>query len=198
MHKYITLFFSVALFCCGCKSNSVPGKYIQPKEMAALLVQIHLIDGTLYNNVQVPDSLYKYGMGKYLAAFERAGVDSAQFRKSMVYYASEPDKLLAVYDTVDLRVKALTDSVNMILAKKNTASRKADSLKTDSIKKANLKPKDAVQKADSTRKANKLKRETARLADSVKKVQLKQAEKFKRGPVKKLINRRRPDAVPLK
>ncbi|WP_184542218.1 DUF4296 domain-containing protein [Mucilaginibacter sp. FT3.2] len=181
MYKYLTLFFSVTLFCCGCKSNSVPNKFIQPNAMTGLLVQIHLIDGSLYNNVQVQDTLYKYGMGKYLAAFKRFNTDSAQFRKSLVYYSNDPDKLSAIYDKVDLRIKAMSDSVNQVQAKERTATHKADSLRLDSIKKANMKPKTAAQKAD-----------------SVKQLKVKQAINLKRDSVKKLNHRLKPNAVPIK
>lgn len=181
MHKYLILFFSVTLFWCGCKSDSVPNKFIQPNVMARLLVQIHVVDGSLYNNTQVPDSLYKYGMGKYLAVFKKFGTDSAQFRKSMDYYSEEPDKLMAIYDKVDLQIKALSDSVNRIQTQKNAAVRKADSLKTDSARKANLKPKTAIQKAD-----------------SVKDAKAKQRILLKIDSFKKLKHRPKPNAVPIK
>lgn len=181
MYKYLTLFFSVTLFCCGCKSNSVPNEFIQPNAMAGLLVQIHLIDGVLYNNVQTQDTLYKYGMGKYLEAFRKFNTDSARFRKSLAYYANDPDKLSAVYDQVDLRMKAMTDSVNQIQAKERTTVHKKDSLRLDSIKKANLKPKTAAQKAD-----------------SVKQSKTKQAMNLKLDSVKKLKHRLKPNAVPVK
>jgi len=178
MHKYITLFFSVTLFWCGCKSDSVPGKYIQPETMTDLLVQIHLIDGSLYNNTQAPDSLYKYGMGKYLDAFNKYHVDSAMFRKSFDYYSSEPDKLIAIYDQVDLKIKALNDSVTQVQNRDMTARRKADSVRADSARKANLKKiGDMTNKADSAKRA--------------------QASRLKSDSVKKLKHTK-PNAVPIK
>jgi hypothetical protein len=186
MYKYLILFFSVTLFLCGCKSDSVPDKFIQPNVMAALLVQIHLVDGSLYNGTQVPDSLYKYGMGKYLAVFKKIGVDSAQFRKSLDYYSEEPDKLSAIYDKVDLQIKGLTDSVNLVQTKNRLASQKIDSLRIDSAKKANKKPKTLAQKADSlkelkTRKALYAKRDSIKIKK-----------------IKKLKHRSKRNAVPLK
>ncbi|MCS3734490.1 DUF4296 domain-containing protein [Mucilaginibacter dorajii] len=181
MHKYIILFFSVTLFWCGCKSGGVPGKYIQPQAMTGLLVQIHLIDGSLYNGTQAPDSLYKYGMGKYLDAFRKFNTDSAQFRKSMEYYTNTPDKLTAIYDNVDKRIKALSDSLNAEQAKERTRLLKKDSLKTDSIKKANLKHKTPAQKVD-----------------SVKQAKTKKAMDAKIDSIKKLKYRPKPNAVPIK
>jgi hypothetical protein len=149
--------------------------------MADLLVQIHLIDGSLYNGTQVPDSLYHYGMGKYLDAFRKFNTDSAQFRKSMEYYSSEPDKLTAIYDKVDKRIKALSDSLSAEQAKERTRLLKKDSLKTDSIKKANLKPKTHAQKAD-----------------SVKQAKAKKIMDAKIDSIKKLKHTPKPNAVPIK
>jgi hypothetical protein len=139
--------------------------------MAGLLTEIHLIDGKLYNMSQVPDTIYKYGMGNYLAAFERFHTDSATFRKSMNYYSSEPEKISAIYDDVDNRMKAMSDSVNLIQAKERKAQMKADSIKAvhlaDSIKKAQRKPA-AIRKADSLKKVQETK--VRQRIDSLKKL----------------------------
>jgi hypothetical protein len=204
MYKYLTLFFSVTLFCCGCKSDSVPSKYIQPKQMTGLLVQVHLIDGSLYNGLQGGDSLYKYGMGKYLAAFKKFDTDSAQFRKSMEYYSSEPDKLLKIYDSVEVRIKTMSDSVNLEQNKQRAITHKADSLKADSVRKALMKPKTPAQKADSVKQAKIQQRATLRRVDSLKadfykkQAETKRAMKSKVDSVKKLKHRLRPNAVPIK
>jgi hypothetical protein len=198
MHKYIILFFSVTLIWCGCKSDSVPGKYIQPKEMAGLLVQVHLVDGSLYAGVQVPDSLYKFGMGKYLAAFKNAGTDSATFRKSMTYYTSEPEKLLAVYDLVDARMKVINDSINQIQVKKNTQIRKVDSLKADSVRKVAIKGLKTTPKKDSVKKADMKGLKTMPKADSIKQRATKHKLAVKADSLRKLKIRRRPNAVPIK
>jgi len=203
MYKYLTLFFSVTLFLCGCKSDSVPSKFIQPKQMTGLLVQVHLIDGSLYNGLQGGDSLYKYGMGKYLDAFRKFNTDSAQFRKSMEYYASEPDKLFKIYDLVEVRIKTMSDSVNLVQNKQRAITQKADSLKADSVKKALLKPKTAAQKADSVKQAKIRERVMNRKADSLKAGLVKQAKtkrtmKSKIDSARKLKHRKKLNAVPIK
>src|ERR1700754_819165 len=171
MHKYLILFFSVTLFWCSCKSDRVPGNIIQPKAMAGLLTEIHLIDGKLYSTSQVPDTIYKYGMGNYLAAFERFHTDSAAFRKSMNYYSTEPEKISAIYDEVDNRVKALSDSINLVQNNLRKATMKADSIKAahvaDSIKKAQQKPA-ALRKVDSLKKVQETK--ARQRVDSLKKL----------------------------
>ncbi|SDE69360.1 protein of unknown function [Mucilaginibacter pineti] len=172
MHKYLILFFSATLFLCGCKGNGTPSGIIKPEVMTGLLLQIHLIDGSLYSSVQMPDSLYKYGHGKYEAALKKFHVDSAQFRKSMNYYANESGKLYAIYDSVDNKLKKLTDSVNVASAKERAITRKADSLKTDSALKSRRKPLTPAQRMDSARNVSARQRISSRM-DSIRKLNLK-------------------------
>ena len=144
MHKYITLFFSAALFLCACNGKSIPGDVLQPDAMASVLTEMHIIDGTMYNVMQAPDSLYKYGAGKYIAMFKRLHTDTAMFNKSMRYYSNQPDKLIAVYDKVDQKIKDKIDSINKIQLKESKTARRIDSLKNLNIK----------TKADSAKKVS--------------------------------------------
>ncbi|UOE47103.1 DUF4296 domain-containing protein [Mucilaginibacter sp. SMC90] len=157
MHKYITLFFSAALILCACNSKSIPGDVLKPDAMAGVLTEMHIIDGSLYNVMQAPDSLYKYGAGKYVAMFQRLHTDTAHFNKSMRYYATQPDKLLAIYDQVDISIKNKTDSVNKVQLEQSKAAHKADSLKNLNIK----------TKADSAKKVVPHENAAARKADSL-------------------------------
>jgi Domain of unknown function (DUF4296) len=118
MRKYITLFFSVTFFLYACKGNKAPAGIIKRDEMVSLLTDVHIIDGSLYSVQQTPDTLYKYGYGKYHALFKRYGVDTAQFRKSMKYYASDPTEMGAMYDQILANLKVKIDSVNKIQIKK--------------------------------------------------------------------------------
>jgi hypothetical protein len=153
MHKYLILFFSVTLFLCACKSNGIPNGVLKPDQMVNLLTQIHIVDGSLYNGQQAPDSLYKYGTGKYIAVFERFHTDSGQFKKSLNFYSIDPNKLSDMYDQVDAKIKALSDSLNLLDRKQRKVALKADSLKADSAKKAMQKNgKAAAPKADSINK----------------------------------------------
>jgi hypothetical protein len=124
MHKYITLFFSVTLVLSACKGDKTNDKIIKRDQMVTLLAELHIVDGGVYNTVsQDPDSIYKYGMGKYLLLFKRHHVDSAQFRKSLMYYANKPVELSAIYVQVLDVLKQKTDSVNKKLINKNNAQR---------------------------------------------------------------------------
>ncbi|HVV56412.1 MAG TPA: DUF4296 domain-containing protein, partial [Mucilaginibacter sp.] len=131
MHRYYSLFFSVLLFMSACTGTDVPKGIIGHKEMAALLTDVHIIDGTLYNVVQIPDSLYKYGTARYTTLFKRYHTDSTQFKKSMQYYCANPDQLQAIYVKVSASIKALNDSLSKANEKQINIDnkRKADSMR---------------------------------------------------------------------
>lgn len=120
MHKYITLFFLTALFLTACKSHEAVAGILDKPEMTRLLTDIVIVDGTLYNISPAPDSLYKYGTGRYQALFKRYHTDSAQFRRSFKYYTSQPVELQSVFDKVFQNLKDKTDSLNKIELKQNT------------------------------------------------------------------------------
>ena len=66
MHKYNKLFFSVLIFLIACNGNKRPDGILDQEQMTNLLTDIHIVDGDMYNVLQMPDSLYKYGTDKYL------------------------------------------------------------------------------------------------------------------------------------
>jgi hypothetical protein len=112
MRKYISLFFLVTLFLLSCKGNKTPEGIIDHDRMVNLLMEIHLTDGRMYNVAQNPDSLYKYGTGRYMNVFKSFHTDSAQFRKSLVYYATQPTELTEIYDKILKNLTQKTDSIN--------------------------------------------------------------------------------------
>ena len=119
MRKYITLFFSVLLFLSAC-SNGTPDGIIDKDRMIALLTDVHIVDSTLITIPQTPDTLYKYGKGRYLAVFAKYHTDSTQFKKSFAYYAgTKPVEFTDMYDQVLKNLQAKTDSVTKLMMKRN-------------------------------------------------------------------------------
>jgi hypothetical protein len=112
MRKYIILFFSASMFLFACKGNNEATGVIDPNVMVNLLTEVHLVDGRLYTYLQNADSLQKYGMGRYLAAFKKYHTDSATFSKSLKFYSTQPEKLLVIYDKVQANLKLKLDSLN--------------------------------------------------------------------------------------
>ncbi len=114
MQKYKSLFFSLILFVYACGGNNPPKGIINEATMAGLLTEIHIADGSMFNTVQIPDSLYKYGTARYLMVFKNFHTDSVQFRKSMKYYANKPEVLEKIYLQVKANINQKTDSLNKI------------------------------------------------------------------------------------
>jgi hypothetical protein len=117
MHKYNRLFFLVLLFLAACKQTSRPGGIIDQERMTKLLTDIHVVDGSVYNMLQMPDSLYKNGTGRYLAVFEKYNTDSIQFKRSFKYYTANPEVMATMYEQIADNLKQKTDSLNKIYQK---------------------------------------------------------------------------------
>lgn len=130
MHKYNKLFLSVLIFLTACSGNKTPDGIIGQDVMTNLLTDIHIVDGGMYNVMQMPDSLYKYGTDKYIMVFKKYHTDSVQFRNSFRYYTNNPEKLQAMYEQITKNIKQKSDSLNKLnldkTAKEN--KRRADSL----------------------------------------------------------------------
>lgn len=112
--------------------------------MTRLLTEIHITDGSMYNVMQVPDSLYKYGTAKYLVVFRSFHTDSNQFKKSLQYYSQKPELLVKMYEQVSDVLKMKSDSLNKVNQQQIAADakRKADSLKKLPKQPAQTKPID--------------------------------------------------------
>ncbi len=127
MHKYNKLFFFVLIFLAACKGNKTPADILDKEQMAGLLTEIHMADASMYSLYQVPDTLYKYGTGKYLAIFKKYHTDSVQFKKSFKYYSLKPDILSDIYEQITDNLKKKSDSLNKINGEQ--IKKRTDSLK---------------------------------------------------------------------
>jgi uncharacterized protein DUF4296 len=132
MLKYNRLLFSLLLFVTACVSHDTPKDVLDQKTMTSLLTELHIIDGSLYTVMQVPDTLYKYGHGKFLVVFKKYHTDSVQFKKSMQYYCNRPDLLQTIYQTVGDNIKQKNDSLTKANQKQIEAENKK---RTDSLRK---------------------------------------------------------------
>ncbi|QKJ29701.1 DUF4296 domain-containing protein [Mucilaginibacter mali] len=122
MRNYKYFFFLIILVLASCLSEeSVPNNVIQEDRMTGLMVELHLVDGDLFNIQQTPDTIYKYSMGRYQAAFKKYRTDSVQFKKSFNWYVKHPIKLDEVCDNVIKILQAKTDSVAKIKPSKPSA-----------------------------------------------------------------------------
>jgi ElaB/YqjD/DUF883 family membrane-anchored ribosome-binding protein len=163
MRKYISLFFSAIVVLYACNDESAKG-VIEEKQMISLLVDVHLVDGSMVMISSAQDTMYKYGTARYLAVFKKHHTDSAQFNKSYRYYTTKPELLYSMYDEVNKDLTKKTDSLNKVFQKQNenaakqkpNTNAKIDTAST-SIKQQALREKfkakrDSIRRADSLRK----------------------------------------------
>jgi hypothetical protein len=131
MQKYKILFFSLLLFCLGCTGDDIPKGVMDEDKMVSLLTQIHIADGSMYNTMQLPDSLYKYGVSKYDMILKNFHTDSNQFKKSMHFYTQRPDILVKIYEQISDNLKQVSDSLNKANQEqiKKDTKRRQDSIK---------------------------------------------------------------------
>ncbi|QJD97756.1 DUF4296 domain-containing protein [Mucilaginibacter robiniae] len=119
MRIYKILFFLVLVFF-SCSSKTPPG-ILTPEQMTDVLIEVHLIDGQMLVKPQAPDTLYKYGMGQYIMAFKQHHTDSAQFRRSFIYYSRKPDQLSDIYEKVIKNIQSKNDSLTKSISKQQNA-----------------------------------------------------------------------------
>ena len=153
MRIYKILFFLLMVFFVSCGKKTPPG-ILSHKQMTALLVDMHIVDGSLFTVQPYPDSLYKYSAAKYQYVFKQHQTDSIQFKNSFKYYTNKPDELLDIYEEVVPIIKTKNDSVVKYKIKFDSLER---------IKQTKINQMLAKRAADSLKRIKKVK------ADSLKK-----------------------------
>lgn len=176
---YGTVLMATVFFAC---KPGIPKNVLQPDEMAKVLFDIHVVDGYLNHQI-VPDSTKKLAAQYYRGVYQKYGIDSAGYNRSLDYYYEHPDKMKVIYDTVGARLARERDKQQKALDKSRakaalqSKSAKQDAAKkiADSIKMIQQK----LKKADSlpqAKKADSLKKEIKKKKGSVKTTTYKQAK----------------------
>jgi len=98
---FIGLSLLIFLFSCNGRQ---PGGILSKEKMAALMVDIHLVDG--YLTTIHTDSAIKYIDSYYEGVYQNHGVDSALFMKNLTYYAQHPQDFDKIYTLVNEQMDA--------------------------------------------------------------------------------------------
>ena len=112
------------IFCCivfilfGCdnyNNDSVPDNLIEPKKMTNILVDMELLRSIKSTNAS--DEYKEKALGD-LYLYKKYNIDSLQLVESKKYYSKYPKKYLAIYKSVEKRLKLMKDSLNLIMDSK--------------------------------------------------------------------------------
>jgi len=104
--------FLVALLMLtvSCKKETAekPGDLIPEAKMEAILYELAILNSAKgFSTTKFKEKVP--GNESYI--FERYGVDSAQFANSSIYYASDPDTYIAIYEKVTERLRIEKETV---------------------------------------------------------------------------------------
>ena len=112
------------IFCCivfilfGCdnyNNDSVPDNLIEPTKMTNILVDMELLRSIKSTNAS--DEYKEKALGD-LYLYKKYNIDSLQLVESKKYYSKYPKKYLAIYKSVEKRLKFMKDSLNLIMDSK--------------------------------------------------------------------------------
>ncbi|MBR99008.1 MAG: hypothetical protein CMC57_03460 [Flavobacteriaceae bacterium] len=109
---YFVLFIS---FSCDNFNDQEPDNLIEPEKMANILVDIELLRSIKSTNAS--DEYKESALGD-LYLYKKYKVDSLQIVESKKYYSKYPKKYLAIYKSVEERLKLMKDSLNQIVDSK--------------------------------------------------------------------------------
>lgn len=104
MKCLIRLFFAL-IFFTGCIFDGTPKGIIHKNDMISLLTDIHLVDA--YTAMLKQDTVKQTAANLYQSVFNKYRTDSAQFRKSLEYYAKKPEEFHAMYQKVQTNLDSL-------------------------------------------------------------------------------------------
>lgn len=100
----------LGLLCCiACSKKKAA---LGPEEFTALLIDMHMTDGTLSQTQGYRIGSEKSNYAYYNALFRKYGIDRAEFDSCMYYYTGQPEVFDRIYEVV-------IDSINRRLTEQN-------------------------------------------------------------------------------
>ena len=103
MSRLLVLFFLYVFFSsCG---EGMPEGIVPREKMVPLLTDLHLADGYV-SSIYGDSTTYKTA-SVYKALYKKYDTDSAGLRKTLAYYATQPDELELIYKEVEAKLTEL-------------------------------------------------------------------------------------------
>lgn len=123
--RLTTIVLTVLFFGSACV-KTVPEGVVPQRQMTALLLDMHLVDGQLAS--MVIDSARAYRDAYYDAIFSRYAIDSTAFERSIEFYSERPELMKKMYIDIEKQLEAFNTAEQQAVEEKYATQRKADSL----------------------------------------------------------------------
>ncbi|WP_298793434.1 DUF4296 domain-containing protein [uncultured Allomuricauda sp.] len=130
MKRFIIFFLVLGLFSCNEKVVEEPENLIPKEKMVTILHDLALLNATK-SSYKAALELHDIRIMDFL--YQQHDIDSAQFAKSDLYYASLPLEYQSIYEKVEALLEKESADLEHIVQKRNDSVRKAQEKKRDSI-----------------------------------------------------------------
>lgn len=114
--RKIILFLAIAIVFVSCKEEVVP----KPKQLIAQDVMVDIMyDLTVLEAIknQNPASLDTFKINSRAYIFKKYKIDSVQYAKSNIYYASDYNEYKSMFEQISKRLEIKTQSVDSLIKK---------------------------------------------------------------------------------
>ncbi len=91
---------TILFLTCGNRKLHVPEGILEPDELAPLLVELHLVDGSLHQYQSSQQLRKDSAYFLYPAVLQKYGISRAQFDSTILFYGKYPEKFSMIYDDV--------------------------------------------------------------------------------------------------
>ncbi|MEN8788939.1 MAG: DUF4296 domain-containing protein [Flavobacteriaceae bacterium] len=143
MKFFIVMILAMAFFSCNEEVIEKPENLIPKEEMTEIYYDLAIIAAAKKIN---PIHLEKYEFETMHYIYKKYGIDSIQFVKSDIYYASIPMEYEAMYKTIEERLEEEKSVFDASKERQSDSLRKVANEQREKLRKKNnkLKEKDSI------------------------------------------------------
>lgn len=139
MKKVIFLTLFSLLICCNEKVIEKPKDLISKDQMALILYDLAIINAAKTTN---PKYLIDRNFEAMPFIFNKYGIDSIQFVRSDIYYASIPDEYESIYKVVEARLEREKNEVEQSKTRISDSLRKIADEQRKRLQEENIRKKE--------------------------------------------------------
>ncbi len=139
MKKAIYVLLFTAFFACNEKVIEKPENLISKDQMALILYDLAIINAAKTTN---PQYLINRNFESMPFIYRKYGIDSVQFVRSDIYYASIPDEYESIYKVVEARLELEKNEVDQRKTRISDSIRRIADEQRNKISQEQLKTKE--------------------------------------------------------